>query len=129
MPLRMKKELRESYDRAGEFMDAGDLTAAKSILLDLSIQDPSSPAILAVLGNVNWKMGKLEEAAAIFRRATELRPKLEAVSLGLFYCLWDLGKRVEAMEELKRFQTISDSQNYREIVKEINEKWQKLERR
>jgi predicted Zn-dependent protease len=119
----MKKELRESYDRAAKLVDAGDLTAAKSILLDLSVQDPSSPAILAVLGDVSWKMGELEEAAAIFRHAIELRPTLEAVSLGLFHCLWELGKRVEAMEELKRFQTVSDSQDYRAIVKEILEKW------
>jgi hypothetical protein len=45
------------------------------------------------------------------------------VSKGLFHSLWKLGKQVEALEEVKRFQTISDSEDYREIVKEINEKW------
>jgi hypothetical protein len=30
---------------------------------------------------------------------------------------------VEALEEARRFQTISDSEDYGEIIKEINEKW------
>jgi hypothetical protein len=33
-----------------------------------------------------------------------------------------LEKRVEAIEEIKRFQTIADSKDYREIIREINEK-------
>lgn len=118
-----KQELKDSFFAAGKLRDNGDLEAAKQLLLDLSKQDPKSPAIFSVLGDVCWDMQLLEEAVDAFRRAVSLAPKLEAASLGLFHCLWELGKRVEAMEELKRFQTTSDSPNYRDIVKEINEKW------
>lgn len=86
-------------------------------------KDSKSTAILAVLGDVCWDLGELENAVSIFKSAVELSPALEAVSLGLFHCLWKLEKRMEALEEIKRFQSISDSEDYRRIVKEINEKW------
>jgi len=47
---------------------------------------------------------------------------LEAVSLGLFHTLWELEKRAEALEEIKRFQAVADSEDYRQIIREINEK-------
>lgn len=120
----MKRELRESFDLAAKLRDRGDLETAKNILLELSMRDPNSPAILAVLGDVYWDMGALEEAVSAFRHATDLRPTLEAVSLGLFHCLWKLGRREEALEEVKRFQSISDSQDYRKIIEEIIEKFE-----
>jgi hypothetical protein len=71
-------------------------------------------------GMFTWYMRLLEEAVSIFKYAIELSPKLEAVSLGLFHCLWQLGKREKAMAEMIRYQSISDSEDYREIIKEIN---------
>jgi len=64
----------------------------------------------------------LNEAASAFEHAVELAPKLEAVSKGLFHCLWEMGQRDKALEEIKRFQSISDSKDYREIIREIIEK-------
>jgi hypothetical protein len=52
-----------------------------------------------------------------------MSPDLESVSKGLFHSLWKQGKLVEALEEVKRFQSISDSEDYQEIIREINEKW------
>lgn len=117
----MKEGLRESFDRAAKLVDVGDLAAAKSILVDLADCDSNSPAIFAVLGNVCWKLGELDEAVVSFRRAVELRPALEAASLGLFHSLWESGRQEEAVEEIKRFQSISDSEDYRRIVRQINE--------
>jgi len=92
------------------------------ILSELAVEEPESPAILAVLGDVCWEMRLLDEAATVFKRAIALAPKLEAVSLGLFHCLWDSGKREEALDEAKRFMSVADSDDYRKIAKEINEK-------
>ena len=44
--------------------------------------------------------------------------------MGLFHSLWKNERQNEAMEELKRFQTISHSKDYAEIVKEINERFE-----
>lgn len=118
----MKKEFEKQFSEAVKLKKTGQFECAKKILLDLQEKDPQSTAILAVLGDICWDMQLLEEAVSTFRRAIELSPTLEAVSLGLFHCLWELGKHEEALEEVKRFQSLSDSEDYREIVKEINEK-------
>lgn len=105
---------------ANGLRESGQLEAAEEILVRLAGDNPKSTEILAVLGDVYWDLGRLDDAVQTFRRATGLSPTLELVSLGLFHCLWKLGKRDEAMEEIMRFQTISDSQEYREIVEAIN---------
>jgi predicted Zn-dependent protease len=120
----MNEQIKKQFSEAVKFKEAGQLKAAKELLIDLAQQDPKSTAILAVLGDVYWDLEELEEAISTFRRAIEIAPTLEAVSLGLFHCLWKLERREEAMEEIKRFQTISDSEDYRQIVKEINEKFE-----
>ena len=106
--------------RAVRLKESGQLEAAKNILIRLAEEKPESTAILAVLGDVYWDQGQLDDAVQTFRRAIVLSPTLEAVSLGLFHCLWKLGRRDEAIEEIKRFQMISDSQDYRDIIEEIN---------
>ena len=66
-----------------------------------------------------WLMeDHFDEAIAAFHCAIRLAPKAEGVSLNLFHYLWRLGKKDEALEEVKRFMSIGDSKDYREIVKE-----------
>jgi tetratricopeptide (TPR) repeat protein len=119
----MKVELEAQMSEANKLCEAGQFESARKIYLDLSEKDPQSTRILAGLGLACMGMRALDEAVSVFKRAVELSPALEGVSKGLFHSLWNLERRVEALEELKRFQTISDSEDYTEIVKEINEKW------
>jgi predicted Zn-dependent protease len=116
----MKERLRTRFSEAVKFKEQGNFDGAKNILLDLVREDPQSTALLAVLGHVYWEMGLLEEAVGVFMRAIQLSPKLEAVSLGLFHCLWKLGRRAEALDEIKRFMSLSYSEDYQEIINEIN---------
>lgn len=119
----MKVELESQMSEANKLLDAGQFESAKKILSDLEKKNPQSIRILAGLGFACMETGALNEAVGIFKRAVELSPTLEGVSKGLFHSLWKLDRRVEALEEIKRFQSISDSEDYTEIVKEINEKW------
>lgn len=98
----------------------GNTEAAKTALLDWVAKDPISAAVLAILGDRYWDVGPLEEAVKVFKHAVELWPELEAVSLGLFHCLWKLERKNEALDEVKRFMAVSDSDGYREIIQEIN---------
>jgi predicted Zn-dependent protease len=118
----LKEELKRRFEDAVKIKKVGDLTSARKLFIELADEDKKSPAILAVLGDICWEMNLLDEAVVAFAAATKLSPKLEAVSLGLFHCLWELGKRELALEEIKRFQTVSDSPDYREIIREINDK-------
>lgn len=119
----MKEELENQLSKALKFQDAGQLESAKNLLLELTEKDPQSIRILTALGSVYYDTRNWDEAVSVFKRTVELSPALEGVSKGLFHSLWKLGRHVEALEEVKRFQSISDSEDYREIVKEINEKW------
>jgi len=120
----MKDHLKQRFAEATKLKEKGDLSAAREIMLELSEIDPDSPAISAVLGHVFWEMQLLNEAITAFRRAVELAPNLEAASLGLFHCLWESGKREEALEEAKRFTSISGSDTYMEMVREITQKYE-----
>jgi predicted Zn-dependent protease len=118
----LKEDLKSRFTEAVKVRDRGDLNLARQLFLKLAEEDTQSTAISAVLGHICWDMGLLDEAASTFGHAVKLSPKLEAVSLGLFHTLWKLEKRVEALEEIKRFQAVADSEDYREIIREINEK-------
>ena len=117
----MKRELLASFRLAREQRDKGNQQAALELLHDLTTKDPNSAAILAALGALCWDMQLWVDAVNAFREALRLSPKLEAASLGLFHCLWELGRREAAMAELKRFQALSDSEDYRRIVKAMIE--------
>ena len=118
----MIPELDQQFAEANKLLDAGQLEPAKKILLELTAKDPQSIRILAALGLVCYELGYFGEAVKVFKRAVELSPVLEGVSKGLFHSLWKLDRKVEALEEANRFQALSDSEDYRGIIKEINEK-------
>jgi tetratricopeptide (TPR) repeat protein len=119
----MNDNLLPQFSEAVKLHERGLLQDAEKLLLDLSDKDPASVRILIVLGHVYYDMGQFDKSEMVFRRATALAPTLEAVSKGLFHSLWKLEKRVEALEEIKRFQGLSYSKDYEDIVKEINQKW------
>ena len=118
----MKHSVKHRFEEAVKLKASGNLSGAKLIFSQITKEDPTSTAILAVYGHVCWEMELLEEAVTLFKQATKLSPRLEAVSLGLFHCLWALGRRDQALEEAKRFQSCSDSQDYREIISQIDRK-------
>lgn len=120
----MKQELKDAFLRVKSLRDSGQLDIARKLLIALSKHDPKSPAIFSVMGDVCWEMGLQAEAANAFGRAISLAPTLEAASLGLFHCLWELGRYDEALREVKRFQSVSDSEDYHRIIGEINQKSQ-----
>ena len=84
----MNEHIKTEFAEAVKLKEAGQLKAAREMLIDLAHQDPKSTAILAVLGDVYWDLEELDDAVSTFRRAIVTAPSLEAVSLGLFHCLW-----------------------------------------
>ncbi len=113
-----KAELLE----ASELTNKGDYNGACKLLEHLCKLYPDSHLIVASLANAYWNLDRLDDAITYYKVSTKLSPKFEQASLGLFHCLWEQDKREVALEEVKRFQTISYSKDYEEIVKEINEK-------
>jgi predicted Zn-dependent protease len=116
----MKNELTNKFDEAVRLKEARDFDGARRILLHLHQRDPSSPTLLAVLGHVCWEMKRLDEAISIFQQAIVLRPNSEAVSLGLFHCLWESDRKDDAFDEMKRFLAGNTSTEYKRLLTDIN---------
>ena len=95
------------------------VVGAIRVLRALVADFPKMSAAYLVIGDILWDDGRLPAASAAFRVATKHFPKLEIASLGLFHTLWRQSKTDAAFAEMKRFQSISHSQDYKEIVDEI----------
>jgi tetratricopeptide (TPR) repeat protein len=116
-----------TYEEKAKFSVASDLSKenrlidAIPILEELASGRPDCALFQAVLANAYWESGNLSKAEDLFQLAARLKPKWEKASLGLFHVLWDQRKHDEALNEIKRFMTISYSADYDEFIKEINE--------
>jgi tetratricopeptide (TPR) repeat protein len=110
----------EMFERAVRLKDANNLPGAQEILEQLISEKPDYEGYHYYLAHLYWEQGLLEKATASFRRATELMPASERASLGLFHCLWELGRQEEALSEIERFLKIADCKDYRQILSEIN---------
>ena len=104
----------------------GDFPAAIRAFKKAIRKSPRCSVAYWLLGGVYYSF--LHDAFAslpYFKRAVKLSPKTEMASLGLFHALWDIDRIDDALEELKRFQLLTNwsSQDYLKIVNEIKEKW------
>jgi predicted Zn-dependent protease len=116
----MKTENEIRFKEAIQLKELGSLGASREILLDLYYANPTAFGVVVVLGEVCWEMGLMNEAVAYFEKGIEFRPESEAASLGLFHCLLEIGKNDEAFNEMRRFLTIADSDEYRRLLNDIN---------
>ena len=117
MPYSADYKLR--FESANQLRKAGDADGAIRVLRALVSDFPKQAAAYLIIGDILWDEGKLAAATAAFRIATERFPKLEIASLGVFHTLWRQSKTDDAFEEMKRFQSVSHSRDYQEIVDEV----------
>jgi len=110
----------ERLSKAIEYKEAGRPSEAVEFVLAVIKENPGEEKFHWFLGHLYWELGKLDEAIESFRMAVRLAPAMERDSKGLFHCLWEVGKEFEALEEAKRFLAIADSEDYRDIIQEIN---------
>ena len=113
------KDYKLRFESANRLRKEGDAEGAISVLRALVADYPEKAAAYLVIGDILWDNGKLAAASAAFRVATEHFPKLEIASLSLFHTLWRQSQTDAAFAEMKRFQSISHIQDYKEIVDEI----------
>jgi predicted Zn-dependent protease len=126
------KALADNPAMADLFQEAIDLNRADKakdaarLLEKLVLEFPSHAALWGYLGGIyRIDLKRPLKALRCFRRATELSPKSERASLGVFHTLWELNRQDQALEEIKRYQVLTDwsCQDYLEIMEEIKEKW------
>jgi predicted Zn-dependent protease len=114
------KYQREQWALAQERSRLDDVPGTLTILRDLVAEIPKSAMLNATFANTLKAVNDIEPAIEHFQTAVKLAPTSELYSLGLFHIFWSLGRRDDAFKEMKRFMVVSDSEDYREIVAEIN---------
>ena len=110
---------KSRFKRVNQLRKKGDPSEAIKVLRSLVADFPKKAAAYLVIGDILWDEGRLPQAATAFRVATNLFPKSDVASLGLFHTLWRQSKTDAAFQEMKRFQKISFSQDYKDIVDEV----------
>ena len=122
--MRRSKSLvdRHLFDEAVRLKRQGNFKDALSVLRKLHRSAPNDASTCALIGEINWSQGKLGIAIRWLSKATREAPRSELASLGLFHVLWEANKEGLALAEMNRFLAISDSKEYRSILKGLPSK-------
>jgi tetratricopeptide (TPR) repeat protein len=110
------KQLRLAFDLRNE----GRLAEAQSVLEGVVRADLASARMLWFLAHLYWDQKLLPQAIETFEAAVRAAPTWEDASLGLFHCLWETDQRDAAFGEIRRFQKVADSEDYRAIIAELS---------
>ena len=86
---------------------------------NLTEKYPEIGSVYGLAASIYFELDRFEEAAQKYRKATEISPKSEMASLGLFHSLWQIGSNDAAFEEMKRYMSIAESEEYNELLEKF----------
>ena len=114
--MELSEEDQDLWALAQERSRNDDTEGVVMAMRELVKRRPDSGVFAAVLANALKTLAMTDEAVSYFKLAVSLSPRSEKVSLGLFHCLWANGKQEEALEEMKRFLSLANSDDYVKIL-------------
>ena len=106
-------------DRAIKLHRQGSRQQSIRSLQRLLGQYPNSAAAHGYLASIYFENGDMGQAADHFRAAAKLNPLSEKASLGLFHSLWSSGLETEAVAEMRRFLSSSESPEYLRLLQDL----------
>jgi predicted Zn-dependent protease len=100
-------------------LDADHKTeSAIHLLTSLRADFPSAASILGYLAWFSLKVERFDEALQHSAEAVRLAPASERASLIYFHILWRSKRRTAALEEMLRFLSLRESDEYTNMIKE-----------
>jgi hypothetical protein len=116
-----EKRLGPIFDEAMKLRDAGELLAARGLLMTLvKLLTPQDKTLLphahVQLGAICKRLGRHVQRESHFRAASDIAPRLELASVGLFLALVHRGRLNEALYEMVRFVRLRYSELYDEML-------------
>ena len=112
------------FDLAIEFRNKGQLRDSVNVLSKILNEYPANKKTYgfhSVLGGVYSDLGENENALISFKKATQLDPKSELASLGLYVTLAKLKMDEEAIGELIRYLKVYPADLYKDTLEELLE--------
>jgi len=119
MSEKVYDDIRPEFDEALRLRDAGKMAEAEAILSRLAERRPDVAAVHGMLGHVEEELGRINDAAVSYRRATELSPASELASISLFHALYELGDLDGAFDEMRRFRCRGPSPEYDQLIGDL----------
>jgi len=119
-------ELNQILRNGENCRNKGDYAGAISTFQEAIRNSPRCSVAYWLLGGIYFAcLDDPRAAVPYFQKAVQLSPKTEIASLALFHALWDTDQTFDALEEIKRYQLLTNwsSKDYLEIMQEIKEKW------
>jgi tetratricopeptide (TPR) repeat protein len=103
-------------------LEADDQTAlATERMVALVAEFPREGLAHAYLAWVLSRGGRYRDAIEHGKVAVQLSPRSERISLLFFRVLWAADQREQAMDEMRRFVTLEDSEEYAQIVLQLEQ--------
>lgn len=115
-------EAEKLFEEAIKLRDSDKCLEAIEKFNEILSKSPKYKApVLGVMGHIYFKLKDLEKALDCYEKTVNLSPKSELASLGLFHTLWNLGRHDDAFNEMKRFLSLSSSEEYTHLLSEMNQ--------
>ncbi len=102
--------------------EAGQYQEALMDAENLSTEYPDVASVFGLAASMYFEADQFDKAAEKYKKATEISPKSEAASLGLFHSLWQMDKNDQAFDEMKRYMSIAQSDEYNELLTNFSKK-------
>lgn len=105
-----------------ELRDKGELRDSIQVFLKVLNDNPDDKAkhlVHSVLGGIHSDLREYDKALINFKTATDLKPKSELASLGLYLSYVELDRDEEAIEELKRYLRQFPADLYKDTLEEL----------
>jgi tetratricopeptide (TPR) repeat protein len=90
------------YIKALQFYLAGDWANAREAFLALGRKYEASPVIYLHLGDVDYSLGKLNEAADLYQKAVEVKPDFGLAFYKAGVCHYRAGRLEQALKSFER---------------------------
>lgn len=120
----MKEEINKIFDKGITLRDSGNLIQATNVFLRLIQDYPDDPKLggtCTVLAGIYFDLNDFDNALTYFMKATQLNPKSELASLGLYLTYVETNKYDMAINELERYLNEYPADLYKDTLKELLE--------
>ena len=105
-----------------ELRNKGELRDSINVFTQILANYPNDKrthGVYSVLGGIHADLGEKDKALMNFKMATELNPKSELASLGIYLTFAELDKDEKAIQELIRYLNYYPANLYKVTLKEL----------
>jgi TolA-binding protein len=118
----MEQDNKALFRKGIEYRNDGKLEQAIEVFLEFIKKYPSDPGLggtYSVLGGIYFDQNDFKNSLKNFTIATQLNPKSELASLGLYLSYIELNEYEKAIEELKRYLDKYPAKLYKDTLEEL----------